>query len=217
MRARKVLIFAFCLTIIAIFFFASGLSAQNITLGLSISEGEVRDFYLSISSYFKVPEARILEIQKSYRLADEELPVVFFIAARARVEPVAVLNLRVKGMSWWDISVHFGLSPEIFFIPVGLVRIGPPYGRAYGYYHQYRQQKTWGKVILNDVDVVNLVNLRFISEHHQIPPERVMEMRGRGEKFLDIHDKIIKEKGQSEASDKDKSKDQPVKKTKRKK
>jgi len=59
----------------------SALLAQNINLGLSITDGKVRGFYLSISSYFGVPEPRVVEIQKTYRLSDEELPVVFFIAA----------------------------------------------------------------------------------------------------------------------------------------
>ncbi len=196
----------------------SGLFAQNINLGLSISDGKVRGFYLSISSHFGVPEARVAEIQKTYRLSDEELPVVFFIAARARVEPIAVLNLRLKRMSWWDISLNFGLNPEVFFVPVSVVRIGPPYGRAYGYYRQFRERRAWGQVILSDVEVVDLVNLRFISEYHKIPPERVIEMRGKGEKFIDIHEKIIKEKGQKAQggpSEKEKGKAQPGKKKKK--
>ncbi|MBC7348473.1 MAG: hypothetical protein H5U05_00705 [Candidatus Aminicenantes bacterium] len=193
----------------------ANLAAQNINLGLSITDGKVRSFYLSVSSYFGVPEPRVVEIRQAYRLSDEELPVVFFIAARARVEPVAVINLRLKGMSWWDISLHFGLSPEVFFVQVGTVRIGPPYGRAYGYYHKARERKTWGQVVLTDVDVVNLVNLKFISEYHKIPPEKVMEMRGRGDKFLDIHDRIVKEKGKGGAADKKKSKNQPGKKGKK--
>ncbi|MGC8745973.1 MAG: hypothetical protein ACP5SQ_05030 [Candidatus Saccharicenans sp.] len=111
----------------------TNLAAQNINLGLSISEGKVRGFYLAVSSYFGVPESRVVEVQQTYHLSDEEFLVVFFIAARARVEPVAVINLRLRGMSWWDISLHFGLSPEVFFVPVATVRIGPPFGRAYGY------------------------------------------------------------------------------------
>ncbi|MBC7361794.1 MAG: hypothetical protein H5U06_05885 [Candidatus Aminicenantes bacterium] len=193
----------------------TGLAAQNINLGLSLVDGKVKSFYLGISSYFGVPEARVLEVQKIYRLPDEELPVVFFIAARARVEPAVVMNLRLKGMSWWDISLHFGLTPEVFFVEVGSVRVGPPYGRAYGYYFKYRERNAWDKVVLSDIEVVNLVNLKFISEYHKIPPERVIEMRGRGEKFLDIHEKIMKEKGKANSKGPSKSKNQPGKKGKK--
>ncbi len=200
---------------VIVFFCCSSLLAQNINLGLSITDGKIRSFYLSISSYFGVPEAKVLHVQSAYRLRDEELPVVFFIAARARVEPEAVIQLRLKGMSWWDISLHFKLSPEVFFVPVTVVHIGPPYGRAYGYYRQFREKKSWGQAVLSDVEIVDLVNLRFISDYHKIPPERVIEMRGRGEKFIDIHEKIIREKGQGKAAEKDRAKDQPGKRKKK--
>lgn len=179
------------------------LLAQNVSLGLSLTDGRVKSFYFSISSYFGVPEATVIRIREQYRLSDEELPVIFLLAREARVEPAVIINLRLKGMSWWDISLHFRLSPEIFFLPVNLVRIGPPYGRAYGYYRQYRHQKAWGRVVLTDVEIVDLVNLKFVSAYHRIPPERIMEMRASGHNFIDIHDTIIKEKG--------KGKDKPPK------
>jgi uncharacterized protein (UPF0248 family) len=173
--------------------------AQNVNFGLSITDGKVRGFYLSVSNYFNVPEARVLEIRERYRLADDELPVVFFLATHARVEPQVIIDLRLKGLSWWDITLRLGLNPEIFFVPVTVVKVGPPYGRAFGFYRQYREQKSWGKIVLTDVDVVNLVNLKFISEYHKIPPERVMEIRARGHNFVDVHETIVKEKGQGQS------------------
>ncbi len=172
--------------------------AQNVNFGFSITDGKVRGFYLSISNYFNVPEARVLEIRERYRLADDELPVVFFLATHAHVEPQVIIDLRLKGLSWWDITLRLGLNPEIFFVPVTVVKVGPPYGRAFGFYRQYREQKSWGKIVLTDVDVVNLVNLKFISEYHKIPPERVMEIRARGHNFVDVHETIVKEKGQGQ-------------------
>jgi len=75
-------------------------------------------------------------------------------------------------------------------MPVTVVKIGPPYGKAYGYYRHYRGQKKWGEVILTDDDIINLVNLKFIAETHRVEPEGVMEMRARGLRFVDIHDTI---------------------------
>ncbi|MBC7364472.1 MAG: hypothetical protein H5U07_08035 [Candidatus Aminicenantes bacterium] len=174
--------------------------AQNVNFGLSITDGKVRGFYLSISNYFNVPEPTIIEIRQRYRLSDDELPVVFFLATRARVEPQVVIDLRLKGLSWWDITLHFGLNPEIFFVPISVVKVGPPYGRALGFYRQYREKKSWGKIVLTDVDIINLVNLKFISEYHKIPPEKVMEIRTKGHNFVDIHETIVKEKGKSAPS-----------------
>lgn len=169
-------------------------STQNVSVGFAAGGGRMQSFYVSVGAYFHVPEAGVAAVKERYRLADEELPVVFFLAARAGVEPSAVVELRLGKMSWWDIGLRFGLNPEIFFVPVAAKRIGPPYGRAYGYYKRLRGQKHWGTIVLYDEDVINLVNLRFISMHYGVPAERVMEMRGRGSSFLDIHEKVLKEK-----------------------
>ncbi|HNS04693.1 MAG TPA: hypothetical protein PKH53_01650 [Candidatus Saccharicenans sp.] len=184
------------------------LTAQNVNLGVSFADGRLLGFYFSISKYFNVPSETVIDIRSRYRLADEELPVVFFIARQARVEPALIINLRLKGLTWWDISVHFGLSPEIFYMPVTVVKIGPPYGRAYGYYRHYRGQKKWGEVILTDDDIINLVNLKFIAETHRVEPERVMEMRARGLRFVDIHDTIQMEKNRGQAQDRGKAEKQ---------
>jgi hypothetical protein len=185
------------------FFLTSGfwpgparLSAQNVNLGVSLADGKLLGFYFSISKYFNVPSETVIDLRNRYRqrLADEDLPVIFLIARQARVEPAMVIDLRLSGLSWWDISIHFGLSPEIFFVPVRMTRIGPPYGHAYGYYRKYHGQKKWGKVVLSDDDIINLVNLKFISEVNEIEPERVIKMRASGQRFVDIHDTIQMEK-----------------------
>jgi len=63
--------------------------------------------------------------------------VVFFIADRAGLKPAPVIELRDLKKSWLDITIHFGLSPEIYYVPV-TVDPGPPYGKAYGYFKKHR-------------------------------------------------------------------------------
>ena len=101
----------------------------------------------------------------------EELPVVFFLAQRARVSPEAVVDLRLRGMNWMDITLQFGLSPDIYYVPVKSVKEGPPYGNAYGYYKKH-PKKEWKKMKFKDEDIVNQVNLKFISEHHKYTRNR---------------------------------------------
>jgi hypothetical protein len=93
-------------------------------------------------------------------------------------------------MSWPDITFHYGLTSEIYYVPV--TRVGPPYGNAYGHYKKH--QKDCKKVVLVDNDVVNLVNLRFMSEYHGKPAEVVMDRRGRGERFVAMNDELREEK-----------------------
>jgi hypothetical protein len=135
-----------------------------------------------------------VEVHDRYRIPEDELPVVFFLAARARVEPSVIISLRIRKMSWLDISFHFGLTPDIFFVPVVVQRVGPPYGNAYGYYRKYGPAKDWKKFRLTDREVVDLVNLRFVSEHYKVPAEEVMTMRSRQQGFVVIHEEIRKQK-----------------------
>jgi len=167
---------------------------RDVDLGATISEGRLRGFYLAISDHYRIPARQVVEIRDRHRISDDELAVVFFLAARARVQPSAILDLRITKMSWFDISLHYGLTPDIFFINVGTERIGPPYGNAFGYYRKYGPSKEWKKFRLTDREVIDLVNLRFMSEYHRRTPEEIIGMRGRQSGFVAINDEILKAK-----------------------
>jgi hypothetical protein len=166
--------------------------------------GEViASFLFSISEYYLVPEKEV-EVVYKRGFHEEELPVVFLIAQRAHASPEVVADLRLKGMNWMDITTHYGLSPEIYYVPV---RTGPPYGHAYGYYNKH-SKGGWHRDDLEDADIVNQVNLKFISEHHKYAPEKVMEYRSEGKSFT-IIDRDIKQvkQGKPQGQEKKKSDD----------
>ncbi len=169
----------------------------QVDLGISVADGELRSFYLAISNHYHVPGNEVVAIKERYRFHNDELPVVYFLAARARVKPSAIIDFRIGGMSWLDLSIHFGLTPEIFFVPLTVKKVGPPYGNAYGYYKKYRPNKEWNKIVLSDTEIVDLVNLRFISEYHNLPPDKVVEMRGLGKNFVKISAEVEKGKRNS--------------------
>ena len=170
---------------------------RDIDLGATISDGRLRSFYLAISDHYRVPARQVVEIRNRQRISDDELPVIYFLAARARVQPSAIIDLRIKKMSWFDISLRFGLTADVFYVNVGAQRIGPPYGNAYGYYRKYGPSKDWKKFRLTDREVVDLVNLRFMSEYHGRTPEEIIEMRGRQSGFVAINDEILKAKAKA--------------------
>jgi hypothetical protein len=186
---RKHVLFGLTIAIVA----ASAISAaaQNVNVGVSVSDGQVRSFYLAIGNYFNMPERAVTVISKK-DIPDDELPVVLFIAHRSGVRPAQVIELRRAGKSWFEISLHFGVGPEAYYVPLS-VQPGPPYGRAYGYYKR-RPRSEWKAIRLDDDDIVNLVNLRFISDHYHMPPEKVVTMRAGQRNFVLINDQAYKEK-----------------------
>lgn len=165
-------------------------------LGASIVNGDLRGFYLSLGEYYRVPEREIMVI-RDRRIPDYDIPVVLYIAQRAHVAPGVVVDLRLAGNSWMDITLRFGLGPDIYYVPVRRV-YGPPYGNAYGYYKN-KKRKDWHSIRLADDDVVNLVNLRFISERYGHPPEEVMRMRSAGRSFAAINDELRRGRREKES------------------
>ena len=175
-RQRRVFIFALVL---------GGLitaRAADAQTAISVS-ARIGDFHVAVSNYYHVPEREVIVVRER-RIPDDELPVVFFIAQRAHVPTAQIVDMRLRGGSWWDISVRYGLGAEAYYVPV-VVRSGPPYGRAYGHYKKPRNQ--WNTIVLTDADIVNLVELRFISEHYHVAPEHVVELRERDVDFVEIH------------------------------
>jgi hypothetical protein len=176
------------------------LLAGQVDVGVSVSDGRLQSFYMAVGDHYRAAPDAVVALRSRYRLSDEELPVVYFLAARAHVGPQAVVDLRLGKRSWFDIAVHFGLSPEIFFVPVRMETIGPPYGNAYGYYRKYGRAGDWRKFAPADREVIDLVNLRFMSEYHRLPPDDIIVMRGRQKSYVGINDEIGKGKGKDKAA-----------------
>jgi len=122
-----------------------------------------------------------------------EIPVVLFIAKRAHIVPEVITDFRLRDNAWLYTTLHFGLGPEIFYVPVGMVVKESLYGKAYGYY-KHKPKKEWKTIVLSDDDIINLVNLKLISEYYGYPPEKIMKMRSGGKDFFSINDEIRKEK-----------------------
>jgi len=144
----------------------------------------IGDFHVAVANYYQVPEREVIVIRER-RIPDDEIPVALFIARHAGVPWTRVVDMRLRGTSWWDISVRLGVSPEVYYVPVAVVS-GPPYGRALGHYKN-KHRKQWSTIVLSDADVVNLVELRFLSDHYHVAPERIIELRGKDRDFVAIN------------------------------
>lgn len=166
----------------------------DVNLGLSIGDEGIKGFYLAIGEHYRVPEKEIVVVRQK-QIPNEEIPVVFFLARKAGTSPETIVKLRLEGKSWMDISLHFGLSASIFYVPLKDVS-GPPYGKAYGHFKN-RQRQEWHEIHLTDIDVINFVNLKFISEHYGYPPDEVVKLRQKGESFMNINTLVKKNKDQA--------------------
>jgi hypothetical protein len=60
-------------------------------------------------------------------IVDADLPLVFFIAAKAEVPPGPVVRLRNSGLSWEEVEQHYNIEPRsVHFVPGPFVPIPSP-------------------------------------------------------------------------------------------
>lgn len=149
----------------------------QINMGVSIGDGDRNEFFLSLGSFYRVPEREVV-ILREHRLRDEEFPVVFYFAEMARVRPAVIVSLREDGLSWMDIALRFNLGPALFYDPV--------YGRPHGY-DNYRPGRVWGRVRYDDDDFISFCNVRFLSRHYHYRPENIIRMRQHERDYFLIH------------------------------
>jgi hypothetical protein len=160
--------------------------------GVSPGDEALSGFLLAVGDYYRIPQKEIIIIRER-GIPPYEIPVALFIAKRAHVAPEIITDFRLRDNAWLYTTLRFGLGPEIFYVPVGVVVRDPPYSRVYKSYN-HKPRKEWKTIVLRDDDIVNLVNLKLMSEHHRYPPEKIIKMRSEGREFVSINDEIRKEK-----------------------
>ncbi len=157
----------------------------TVSAELYVEDEGMNGFYVSVENYYRVPEREIIIVRDS-GIPYDEMPVVFFIAQRARVTPTVIIDLRRRNMSWMDITLYYRLSPDIYYVPI---QSGPPNGHAYGHYVN-KPKKQWKNMNFKDNDIVNLVNLKFVAEHNKQKPAEIIKMRENGSNFKEINHNI---------------------------
>jgi len=143
------------------------------------------DYLGGVANYYQAPPDQVSGFEQE-GIPYEELPVVFYVASRAQCDPDLVANLRLQGMSWADICMHFDLGPGIFYWR-GLfgVDLGGPYSDIYLGFRRYPHRLwRWNLLALSDADIINCVNMRFSTDYWHCTPFEVARWRGFGHPYF---------------------------------
>ncbi len=196
---KKFIIFSVYFSLI--FLLPGSYSHAGVNVNINLGGSESANYYRSLANYHRVSEKDVYFVRKK-GVPDQELPVIFYLASLAGVAPSLVADeYRRPGITLNDLTRIFGLNPEIYHYPVKFRVDGPPYGKAYGYYKN-KPKKEWKNIKLSNTDIINLVNLRFISESRGVDPEDIIKGRKSGKTFLSIDYDIGKGKSKSKAGNK---------------
>ncbi|HTB23149.1 MAG TPA: hypothetical protein VK914_10635 [bacterium] len=136
------------------------------------------DYANGVSDYYQVAPDQVWGFEQQ-GIPMEELPVVFYVARRAQCAPGLVVDMRMQGMSWAAICMHFGLGPGIFYWhDVFAVDLGGPYDGIYwGFRRHPHRFWRWNVIALSDADIINCVNLRFSTAYWHCAPYQVAQWR----------------------------------------
>jgi len=173
--------------------FISDVSRADVNVGISADQDGIKEFYLSVGTHYGAREAEIEKV-RARSLPDDEMAVVFFLSNRLEMSPLFLVDLRLSGRSWLDITLKYGLSPEIYYVKFASDP-GPPYGKAWGHYKN-TPRKEWHQIQLGDSDIINLVNLKYLSEKYQCSPEKIVHMRKQGKSFANMNSEFKKAKAE---------------------
>jgi hypothetical protein len=140
----------------------------------------VDNFHSALTDYYKVSEDQLANA-KANGVADDELAVDCFIAQRARVEPEAVTGLRASNLGWMQVAFHYQINPWVFYTFLRDYPAHTPYESAYEKF-----KKPTLTMNLTDAEIVNLVNLKFLSEYFGRDPKDIIQKRTVGKPFRKI-------------------------------
>lgn len=140
------------------------------------------EFLRALAEHFGTPEQEVAVLAQ-WKLDMGELPVVLFVADRAGVSPDVVISQRRRGEAWMTIAGGYSVHAGDFHIPID----GDPgmLSDAYGRFGA-RPASEWHEVTLSDVEVVALVNVRFLSRHLGLPPDQVVGELGGTEGVVSV-------------------------------
>lgn len=146
------------------------------------------DYIIDVGDYFQVDYEEVNELIDN-GITIEELPVVCFIAQRAKVSIDKVAQARAVGQSWQAVTSEFHLDATTFYVIIHGKYSSKPFKSAFDKFHS-QIDYNWKKVELSDADIINLVNLRFIYQHHDFSPFRVMTLRDNGADYTTVNYRI---------------------------
>lgn len=173
----------------------------------TVTDEERSSFFRAAGKYYRTGRTEIEGLAER-GVSLDEIPVVLHLALHSALAPLDVLAMRQSGRSWSAVLADLNLSPGILHVPVSSpVHVVPDHaGDCYG----RAAREAWNVLVLHDADVVNLVNMKFISEYYRYRPEQVVALRSTGWTYAAIHGGVARprpvEKQRSVEHDKSRTK-----------
>jgi len=153
--------------------------------GLRLSAGDRTVLSLS-ATHFGSDREESNELARQLANPREDFPVLLFLAAESGRPTSFILDLRLGGLSWWEIRARLGIPPER--VVVALPRDpGPPYGNAWGHYRNHHGGKKAPRTVaLSDAEFSDWIGARVVSRAYHLELVTVLESCSQGRSLADV-------------------------------
>ena len=140
---------------------------------------EYQAYFSLVGNYYGYGYDDVVGIREMGILEDE-LPVLFFIASRSHRHPGDIARYRQGHRSWMDVSRHYGLGPDAYYLSMEGSDVGG-FGDRYGYLGYPRER--WSSLQFQDNDLVYLANAHMLAGQYRVPPADVYRGALAGKRF----------------------------------
>jgi hypothetical protein len=167
--------------------------------------GEPDGFSVALSDYYGYSVEDVTAI-KEMGIGDDDLAVTLLVANLVKTSPENIAKTRARGDSWNDIAKIRSVDANSFYMVINGKFESKTFTPIFEKYRQTSKSK-WGDILLTDDDVANLVNLKFISSHHDYSAFTIMEMRDNEYSYREIDTKVRAAKEEMEKEQKIKARE----------
>ncbi len=146
------------------------------------------DYLSAVARFFSLPSNEV-SILSEWEIPVDEIPVVLFVARRSGVSPEALVALRQAGRNWSELAARYGVGASALHVPVPE---DAQVGALERVYNGYRSTPVarWGNIRLSHDEVVDMVNVRMISQSLGLPAARVIGETGAGTSHVDLYARL---------------------------
>jgi hypothetical protein len=153
---------------------APALAGADVDFGLRVRFDDDVDVFLSVAARcYGQDRTTVQAAATRFRLA-EDVALALLISSESRRPLEDIVDLRARGLSWWDISVRYRVPADVYFADLP-PQPGPPFGRAWGHWKKHRNAAR--RMQVSDEELRDLVAVQLVHRYYDLSIEQAMSLR----------------------------------------
>lgn len=162
-------------------------------VGVAGQQASVDAYLGGLAGHFGLPAAEV-RVLSEWDIEPEEVAVVLFLAREGGVSPDALIALHGGGRGWSQLATRYGLHAGAFHVPLAESASAGPLSPVYDRFRGTPRGQ-WSSITLGEDELVQLVNLRVLSDYLNVPPGRVVQAWQQSGSFVEAYRALVRSGG----------------------